>query len=79
MRQQVAKMVDAVQSSRRAIPEPSESYVLGDLTVDYVGRWESLACRPAYLHRVPRRLSDDGWGAEETEDSIQKHAQETQQ
>ena len=46
---------------RRAAPEPSKSYVLGDLTVDYVGRRIILAGRPVHLtpteYRVLAELS----------------------
>ena len=46
---------------RRAAPEPSKPYVLGDLTVDYVGRRIILAGRPVHLtpteYRVLAELS----------------------
>ena len=34
---------------RRGIPTPLESYVQGDLTIDYYERWVSLAGRPVEL------------------------------
>ncbi len=48
---------------RRTAPEPSESYVLGDLTIDYAGRRVTLAGRPVNLtpteYRVLVELSAD--------------------
>ena len=46
---------------RRAVAEPSEPYVRGDLTIDYTGRRATLAARPVHLtpteYRVLAELS----------------------
>ena len=46
---------------RRAVAEPSDPYVLGDLTVNYVGRREVVAGQPVHLtpteYRVLAELS----------------------
>ena len=41
---------------RRATPEPSERYVLGDLTIDYAGRRAIVAGRPVYLTPTEYRV-----------------------
>ncbi|MDE2938913.1 MAG: ATP-binding protein [Chloroflexota bacterium] len=41
---------------RRAVSEPAEPYVLGDLTVDYAGRRVTLAGRPLHLTPTEYRL-----------------------
>ncbi len=41
---------------RRAVAEPSEPYVLGDLTIDYAGRRVTLAGRPVRLMPLEYRM-----------------------